>query len=269
VAKAGKAEYPLPMYANAWLVQNEEQMPGDYPSGGPVSRVMDVWRAAAPQIDLLAPDIYLTDFKAVCAKYVRSGNPLMIPEARRGPEAARNVFWAVAEHDTLCFAPFGIESIECDPLLANSYRLLRELIPVVTAHQGSDAMAGILQQDPNETGTEIVMGDYRAKIRYHYQAKDQTDMAYGLIINLAPNDYLIAGNWFEAVFSPVTAGPSHAGILEVWEGHYQDGRWVPGRCLNGDETLAHSRVRLPPNKADLFAGPGRPRTLRVTLYRHD
>lgn len=81
VAAAGKAEYPLPMYANAWLVQHKGQEPGKYPSGGPVARMMDLWRAAAPSIDLLAPDIYLDDFKAVCAEYTQNGNPLFIPEA--------------------------------------------------------------------------------------------------------------------------------------------------------------------------------------------
>ena len=28
VAEAGKAEYPLPMYCNCWLVQKEEDLPG-------------------------------------------------------------------------------------------------------------------------------------------------------------------------------------------------------------------------------------------------
>ncbi|HKJ69298.1 MAG TPA: beta-galactosidase, partial [bacterium] len=94
VTEAGKEAYPLPMYVNAWLVQNDNQIPGDYPSGGPVARMLDVWRAGAPAIDFFAPDIYLQDFKGVTTRYTRAGNPLMIPEARRGEEAARNAFWA-------------------------------------------------------------------------------------------------------------------------------------------------------------------------------
>lgn len=57
VAAAGKAEYPLPMFVNAWL-SSAEGKPDDWPSGGPLPHVMDIWRAAAPHIDLLAPDIY-------------------------------------------------------------------------------------------------------------------------------------------------------------------------------------------------------------------
>src|SRR5271165_3540099 len=44
VAKAGKAELNIPMYANAWLgPQPGAELPGQWPSGGPVARVMDVY----------------------------------------------------------------------------------------------------------------------------------------------------------------------------------------------------------------------------------
>lgn len=84
VAKAGKAELNIPMYANAWLgPQPGQDLPGQYPSGGPVARVLDVYRAAAPSLDLLAPGIYVEDFKGTCpllpvwesAFYPRSPRP--------------------------------------------------------------------------------------------------------------------------------------------------------------------------------------------------
>jgi len=69
VVAAGKAEYPIPMYVNAWLdPQHEGQQPGEYPSGGPVARMMDVWLATAPHIDLIAPDICLDSFSAICVE---------------------------------------------------------------------------------------------------------------------------------------------------------------------------------------------------------
>ena len=45
VAAAGKSAYGIPMYANAWLGGGDAK-PGDYPSGGPQPRVLDVWKAA-------------------------------------------------------------------------------------------------------------------------------------------------------------------------------------------------------------------------------
>jgi hypothetical protein len=84
VAGAGKKEYRLPMYVNAWLKQPYSYWPGRYPSGGPLPQVLDVWRAAAPSIDFIAPDIYMDEFTMMCREYTRGGNPLFIPETRAG-----------------------------------------------------------------------------------------------------------------------------------------------------------------------------------------
>ncbi|MCY2988070.1 MAG: hypothetical protein NTY19_09435 [Planctomycetota bacterium] len=93
------------MYANAWLAAKL----GTYPTGGPVAHMHDMWRAAAPHLALLAPDIYVGEFKEVCAEYVRGGNPLFVPEASRDDEAAARAWWVIAQHGGLGFAPFGIE----------------------------------------------------------------------------------------------------------------------------------------------------------------
>jgi hypothetical protein len=62
VAAAGKAEYPLPLYVNAALRDPLSQPPaGTYESGGPTDNVLDIWKAAAPAVDLLAPDIDMDD----------------------------------------------------------------------------------------------------------------------------------------------------------------------------------------------------------------
>jgi len=61
LARAAKAIKPLPMYVNAWQgPQPGQPLPGDYPSGGPTVNVLDVWKVAAPSLDLLAPDISMT-----------------------------------------------------------------------------------------------------------------------------------------------------------------------------------------------------------------
>ena len=82
VAEAGKAEYDIPMYVNAWLQQRDHAWPGTYPSGGPLPQVINVWQAGAPAIDILAPDLYVSEFEELCARFDRCGNPLFIPESR-------------------------------------------------------------------------------------------------------------------------------------------------------------------------------------------
>ncbi len=65
VARAGKKEYPLPMYVNAALNYRNVE-PGQYPSAGPLPHLMDIWQAAAPAIDILSPDFYNPYFKKYC-----------------------------------------------------------------------------------------------------------------------------------------------------------------------------------------------------------
>ena len=89
VAAAGKAEYPLPLYANAALRDPISPGPtGSYESGGPTDNVLPIWKAAAPAIDILAPDIYMDDYAKVdkvLELYRRPDNPLFIPEISNAP----------------------------------------------------------------------------------------------------------------------------------------------------------------------------------------
>jgi hypothetical protein len=233
VAQAGRAEYPLPMFVNAWLVQYDEQPPGEYPSGGPVSRMADVWRCAAPNIDLLAPDIYLLDFARVCEQYARDGNPLLIPEARSDAPAAANVFYALAQHDALCFAPFGVDSMPAGHPLAASYRLLGDLWPAIAPFRGTGRMAGVLQR--GEQAHMIDLGGYRLRVRFTRPLQEGRAPGAGLIVAESDDTFLVAGLGFAVDFLPRPGGLPRVDFLSLNEGDYQDGAWMPGRRLNGDE----------------------------------
>jgi beta-galactosidase GanA len=118
VAQAGQAVYHLPMYTNAWLRENGFQRPGEYPSGGPVSTMIPVWKAAAPALQLLAPDIYLSNdnvFLDICSKYSRPDNPLLVPEMGKGPDFARHQFQALGNFNAIGVAPYGIDPFGTDP----------------------------------------------------------------------------------------------------------------------------------------------------------
>ena len=80
LVKAGKARYDIPMYVNAALNRTGRK-PGEYPSGGPLPHLLDVWKAGAPSLDFLAPDIYFPNFAQLAARYQRADNMLFIPEA--------------------------------------------------------------------------------------------------------------------------------------------------------------------------------------------
>ena len=99
VATAGKAVYDLPMYANAALRDPlKPGPPGSYSSGGPTDDVLDIWRAAAPALDLLAPDIYMREYAkytAVLDRYARADNPLFVGETGNDLPYARYLFAAL------------------------------------------------------------------------------------------------------------------------------------------------------------------------------
>ena len=70
VAAAGKKEYALPMYVNAALRDPfHPGAPGGYASGGPTDNVISIYRAAAPAIDIVAPDIYMKESTKVVSRH--------------------------------------------------------------------------------------------------------------------------------------------------------------------------------------------------------
>ncbi|HRI78775.1 MAG TPA: beta-galactosidase, partial [Cyclobacteriaceae bacterium] len=159
VTEEGKKIYPLPMFVNAAL-NRPNVKPGDYPSGGPLPHLIDIWKAAAPAIDFLSPDFYNPNFKYWNDLYTRKDNPLFIPEIHFEPSDAAKVFYAVGHCNAIGFSPFSIESTdepEKEPL-GKSYHVLSQLAPLITAHQGKNTMNGMLI-DKNVTDT-LTFGEY-------------------------------------------------------------------------------------------------------------
>jgi beta-galactosidase GanA len=267
IVELGKAEYPLPMFVNAALIRPNYK-PGQYPSAGPLPHLMDVWRAGAPLIDFLSPDIYFSNFAEWCRKYHRSGNPLFIPEASRAEESAVNVFYAIGQHDAIGFCPFSIESIrdpENNPL-NKSYEVLSQLAPLILENQGKGTMAGVLLDKDNQT-QQIKLGGYTLNVSHDYtwawssgaKGSKQWPRVGGILITVGPDEYVIAGTGIIVTFTPNSSPDSIAGIAGIQEGKYVDGRWLPGRWMNGDQSHQGRHLRIP---ADSFG------IQRIKLYRY-
>ena len=67
IAESGKAVYNIPMYINVWLMEQDWwPRPGEcYPSGGAVSKVLDIYKWFTPHVDLIAPDNYRLDSRSL------------------------------------------------------------------------------------------------------------------------------------------------------------------------------------------------------------
>jgi beta-galactosidase GanA len=259
IVTAGKKEYALPMFVNAWLKQPFSYWPGRYPSGGPLPQVLDIWRAAAPSIDFIAPDIYTDEFTWICEEFTRSGNPLFIPETRGGAVGAARVFYVFGEFSAGCFAPFGIDNVrymENDPLSA-SYETLQILSPLILEHQGKGTMRGILV-DTVSTVQKMEMGDFRIEARL----AGRQPVAGGLIIRQGPETFIVAGRSLDVFFLPVNDSLRVA-VDRVDEGTFRNGKWVSERRLNGDEvhasTWSGTGLKLPGYQVSIQ---------KIVLYRY-
>lgn len=271
LTRAGKAAYPMPMYVNVAL-NRPGRIPGEYPSGGPLPHLIDVWKAGAPAIDFLAPDIYFPNFTRIVDTYKRPDNPLFIPEAHNAdhPVVPANAFYAIGEHDAIGFGPFSIDSVDEAPgALGDAYAVLEQLSPQILAAQGTGRMAGFKPRQAYDESLDYApdtrrIGDYRFTIAYadiQRPAMTPETAGYGgLIIQTGPEDYLVAGQGITVTFEATGDGPSLVGIDRAEEGVFDaTGRWVPGRVLNGDQTHQGRRLML---------APGRWQIQKVRLYRY-
>ncbi len=264
VALAGKAEYPLPMYCNVWVtypvhaLENRNQpSPGqELPSGGPQQQNIEIWKAAAPAIDVLGPDFYSDDsdlFHRVVSTYRRDDNPLFIPEALLSRDFGHNLFYALG-HGAIGFSPFGIDNVEgtfsdrkLPTYLSESFTLLKPLAPEIARLN----FEGKLQTAVEAKGTarqQLHFGNLDAIVSYGFPQKDGetppgTSDASGrvLIAQLGPYEFLVTG--FDASVSFVMSDPPELNasnlqleILSAEEGEFVDGRWQSARNLNGDQT---------------------------------
>jgi beta-galactosidase GanA len=277
VIEAGKAEYGLPMFVNAALIR-PGHLPGQYPSAGPLPHLIDVWRAAAPGIDFMSPDIYFQNFAEWVRKYDRSGNAVFIPEAMPGPIDSVNALYAIGQHNSMGFSPFSIESLDeaTNNAIAQSYDLLRQLRPLIIEHQGKGEMAGLLSEGPEQRQPQqLRLGNYTLYVTYERSAQTTAQGAQnpgvptsaaqasnvlsgGLVIASGADEFVFAGTGMTITFE-VDTPKELVGILSVDEGGYANGQWKQVRRLNGDQTHQGRHLRLP---------AGRFGIQRIKLYRY-
>ena len=278
IAAAGKQEMALPMYVNNWLKSPRGYpvltIPGeDYPSGGPTSNMLAVWKAAAPAIDILAPDIYVPNterYRDVMEQFKRPDNPLFIPETQGfghfpgSQGAARNLFLAIGA-GTIGFAPFGIDNfalVGADGKpdyeqvgLAQNYELLAPIADELAALQ----FAGKVKTAAEEPGLEqieLTFGRWSALVSFppEYTASADTGglsptaalhMGRVMVAQLGPDEFLVAGIDARVNFRLTPPAAAQAQLLTVEQGTYDGTTWKRSRLWNGDETDAGLNFKAP------------------------
>lgn len=294
VAAAGKKEYALPLYTNVWqnyvgddgdnafpVVAGGGGAPGDYPSGGGVSNVLDIWRAFAPSLDFIAPDIYLNDYSSSCVKYRHLGQPLFIPEQRRDEYGARRIWKAFGSYQAIGTSPFGIDTLEPETNpFTRHYGLLASVKNIVLeAHRNPGSSVGFFFDELLEDGrdpsppTIARFCDFEVTIERSF-VFGKPGAGSGMLIHLGDAKFLLIGWGFQAIFKNLSPKSTFTGILSFTEKIVdpETGKLTTGRRLNGDETRS-GKFCIMPNEEPDYGGfpicvtiPARTMVAEVEVY---
>lgn len=292
IAQAGKDIYPLPLYVNAAIRNPINPGPPYYQIGGPNDNVFELWRAAAPAVDVLAPDIYFSDtetYLKAMELYARGDNPLFVPETFWHDDFPK-FFYSALGYGAIGYAPFGLDDIRIRINKKGEVMTAKEMYePTAINFELFAPMASeiarlnfegkiqtavqLVPVDPTaDKGNAVDRVNYITDKTLHLKSWD-ADVAFGtfsrlsrsefqpqhpdgrfLIAELSENQFLVCGYHCRVMFKPSGKNKnSNWQYLTVEEGHYENGVFKVERILNGDQT-------------DWGLNFDRPKVLRVTLY---
>jgi hypothetical protein len=265
VAAAGKAVYPLPMFANAAVRNPLHPGPASsYESGGPTDNVLVIWKAAAPALDFLAPDDYQNDpaaYLKVLELYRRDDNPLYLPETGC-PGCARFFFTALGlqaigvspASDTT--QPYLLGTQAGDLNAWEGSRLVEEFLtpwamnfrligPMQReiARLNFDGKLQAVAEEQGKVAETLPFGSWNAEVaygslRYNHGAPTGNPKPVGraLVAQLGDNQFLVTGYYCRVDFRPADA--AHRSV-EVGTGQIPsariDGKWQHRQFLRVEQ----------------------------------
>ncbi len=223
VAAAGKAAYPLPLYVNAALRDpSKPGAPGTYESGGSTDNVLAIWKAEAPAIDVLAPDIYLSDtasYLKVLDLYHRPDNALFVPETSGAVHEARFLFSTLGLQ-AIGYSLFGLDYTRIRPVspgqpdapnafldpTAQNYRLIGPMMRDVARLNFEGKLQAIAEVEGEVTQT-LHFGEWDAVVSYGTSARgpakgNPEPVGRALVAQLKDNQFLVTGYFCRVDFRP-------------------------------------------------------------------
>ena len=262
IAAAGKAVYPLPLYVNAALRDPiKPGAPGSYESGGPTDNVLNIWKAEAPAIDVLAPDIYSNDtatYLKVLNLYHRPDNALFVPETSSSASTAR-FFFAALGLQAIGYSPFGLDYTRTpapqpgaattaqDSFLqptAQNYQLIGPMMRDIARLNFEGKLQAVAEEQGKPAQT-LHFGDWDAFVTYGSgrgaaprQGSEPTGRA--LVAQLKDNQFLVTGINAHVDFRPAGTEQQRRS-QQIVNGSGQtpsaqiDGKWIHRQFLKVEE----------------------------------
>ncbi len=290
IAAAGRAVYDLPMYVNNALRNPLDQPPKpwnkDFASGGPTWDVIDIYKAAAPALDVISPDIYNAESAQVNANlglFQRPDNALWVPEISNKPIYARYLY-AILGRGALGVSPFGIDYFDysnhplgttaVDKTLTEPFERVYRMFGPIQRQWAQWAFEGrtrgAAEGDDRKPQTLEFPG-WVARLSYREWRFGEsswggefaspppgTEKPGGgvAIAQVSENEFLVIGQTTRVRMEPA---PGTSGLmLRTEQGHFDaQGRWQMERVWNGDQV--DYGLNLPSEPVMLKVTMGRPR----------
>jgi beta-galactosidase GanA len=265
IAKAGRAVYDLPMYVNNALRDPLAPMApggGGAPAGGPSYDVIDIYKAAAPSLDIVAPDIYdapSTKVSAHLRLFQRPDNALLVPELGNAEHFARYVY-QILGRGAIGVAPFGIDYFDyvnyplgaktSDPAMVEPFaRPYKVFAPMQRqwARWGFEGRTWGVAEGDDHADQTITMNGWRAKVSFGqwmfgekgtgtepppHAAKAQGGVA---IAQIGDDEFVLVGQ-FARVRIEEAQDTGRVMLDQAEQGTFDArGRWVAERRWNGDQ----------------------------------
>jgi len=261
IAAAGKSVYPLPLYVNAAL--RDPFGTGhhlDHEMGGATDNVIPIWKAAAPSIDLLAPDIYMegsAEYLKVLDLYQRPDNALFVPETGGNPIYSR-YFFAALGHQAIGFSPFGLDFTKYanDPIgstqvtekslepFALNYKLVGPMDREIARLNFEGKLKAVVEEKGQHENS-FELGGWDISVAYglgqfgpsNNPPGNPEPIGRAFVAQLGDNEFLVAGYFCRVDFRVKDAlSGKQREYVRVEEGTYESGEFKAIRIWNGDQT---------------------------------
>lgn len=239
VAARGKEVYDIPLTVNTWADDGFWRVGGlDYPCGGPIhtTPALDIWKAAASEIDFICPDVYVPDldtYRSTVDAYSHpeDGWPLFVPESLNSNPNPTLMFYAIVEKGGVGQHVFAVEEL-VDPEgrpcpvampFVRSFRMLLDAAPLIHRYRGSTAMHALYQTPSQRLAHVPVRGwmctaafggpdfrwngtDFRHLEGLTEEFEEKSDLRQelgrGLVVQAGDDEFYLVGHHVRVFFQP-------------------------------------------------------------------
>lgn len=236
LTRGGKSIYAdVPYLINAALdITPKWQAPGvEYIAAGPHLAGFPFYKAGAPSVDMLTPDLYTSqweEFRRTCELYARGDNPLFISEMSPAGPGAKYLFDAVGRKHAIGVHVFGLETMvdrQGNPRPGNletikSLRILSHATPLLNRFADSSDMHALMQQDYQDSSLIPLRGGLTARVEFgkkpafmglfsqndflHVDEDPLPEAGRGLLFQVSEREFYLVGEALRVYF----ANPRHS-----------------------------------------------------------